>query len=632
MLLLFWAVLMLAAPHRAAAYDSPDFDFPIFSGDGIFLPEDQRASLLEALAAIASNFSTSNRIDNDLREKALAIALRIDPMHYHSRLAHRALANGELPAATTYFDSLSVVSETLWTIANRLASAPLEPEHRRLAPFLMELSLLTHPEPTDERLAALAESASGKNLPWEKFVTLQPDDNRSTGRASFLKQEGVAILARQENKENRPDRADRLDRPADDTMASATGTPGATDASRPSAPAPAPAPAPARLEPIEPIIVSLSTVRQIEAIESKPVAGIVRLTMRSPAGRDERELLEQQALSGTMPVPLIASDDDIPVEGLEIPATFAATRAWTWPAGTLGEVSFTAAVQPPGPRRLIRTRVFLPGVVLVDSILRKVPINEQMILSGELDPATMQISLPAEVLPTIEAAAAAMKGKYLLVPASASEELIGYLVKSGQLAILFHNELISYTTLDEAITFATTPTPGALSAATVTFREIEAVAERMPLTDLARNAKVMERLETILAGTPGHLSARAMLEFGRRPESPEMRISLSANRINDLIEPLFEVDDPEVNLPAFVGRMDAAKVELSRLRTEVAVEVRDFHSAAEDFIQAAELYLDLTNKGTSIALQRLREARDARAKFQGLGVSLGMSYPVPEVE
>lgn len=623
--LLLWAVFLLAAPARAAAYDSPDFDAPVFSGDGIFLPEDQKTSLLEALAAIASNFSTSNRIDDDLREKALGIALRIDPMHYHSRLAHRALANGELPAATTYFDSLSVVSETLWTIANQLASPPLEPEHRRLAPYLMELSLLTHPEPTDERLAAFADAVGGKNLPWEKFVTLQPDDNRSTDRARFFRQEGVTILAQQEKKENRPDRPDRSDRPAADTMAGSTGTPGATEASD--------APAPGRPEPIEPIIVSLNTVRQIEAIESKPVAGMVKLTMRSPAGRAERELLEQQVATGTMPVPLIASDDDIPVEGLEIPAAFAATRAWTWPAGTLGEVAFTAAVQPPGPRRLIRTRVFLPGVVLVDSILRKVPINEQMILSGELDPATMQISLPAEVLPTIEAAASGMKGKYLLVPASASEDLIGYLVKSGQLEILFHNEIISYTTLDEAITFATTPTPEALSAATVIFREIEAVAERiMPLTDLARNAKVTERLETILAGMPGHLSARAMLEFGRRPESPELRISLSANRINDLVTPLFAVDDPGVNLPELVGRIDAAKLELSRLRTEVAVEARDFHSAAEDYLKAAELYLDLTNKGTSIALQRLREAREARAKYQTLGVSLGMSYPSALVE
>jgi hypothetical protein len=271
-------------------------------------------------------------------------------------------------------------------------------------------------------------------------------------------------------------------------------------------------------------------------------------------------------------------------------------------------------------------------VILIDSILRKAPINEQMILSGELDPATMQINLPGETLATIEAAASVMRGKYLLVPASAAEELIDYLVKSGQLGILFHNELVTYATLDEAIAFATSPTPEALAAATVVFREIEAVAERMPLTDLARNAKVIERLETILEGMPGHLSARAMLEFGRRPESPELRISLSANRINDLITPLFGVDDPGVNLPELLGRTDAATLELSRMRTEVAVEVRDFHSAAENYIEAAELYLGLTNKDSSIAQQRLREAREARAKYQDLGAILGMSYPAAEVE
>jgi hypothetical protein len=131
---------------------------------------------------------------------------------------------------------------------------------------------------------------------------------------------------------------------------------------------------------------------------------------------------------------------------------------------------------------------------------------------------------------------------------------------------------------------------------------------------------------------PAHLSARAMLEFGSRPESPEMRLSLSANRINELVLPLFEVDDPDVNLPELVGRMDAATIELSRLRVEIPAELRDFHSSAENFIDKAELYLDLTNKGTSIALQRLREAREARAKYQALGAAAGLSYPEAEVE
>ena len=50
------------------------------------------------------------------------------------------------------------------------------------------------------------------------------------------------------------------------------------------------------------------------------------------------------------------------------------------------------------------------------------------------------------------------------------------------------------------------------------------------------------------------------------------------------------------------------------------------------FVDAAELYLGLSNKDSSIAQQRLREARAARAKYQDLGAILGMSYPAAEVE
>jgi len=154
----------------------------------------------------------------------------------------------------------------------------------------------------------------------------------------------------------------------------------------------------------------------------------------------------------------------------------------------------------------------------------------------------------------------------------------------------------------------------------------------MPLTELARNAKVMERLKTILAGMPEHLSARAMLEFGQRPESPELRQSLSANRINELVMPLFGLDLPGANLPAFAEQIDTARLELSRLRATTPSETRDFLASGEDFLAAAELYLDLTNKDSSIALQRLREASEARAAFQNLGRRLGLSDPVTEVE
>ena len=106
----------------------------------------------EALAAIASNFPGHPSVDSDLREKALALSLRLNPLHLHSRLAHSALLNGTTPEKTAYFDSLSAVSETLWTTAKRLTKTPTDPEERKLAPYVMELSLLTQPSPPIERV------------------------------------------------------------------------------------------------------------------------------------------------------------------------------------------------------------------------------------------------------------------------------------------------------------------------------------------------------------------------------------------------------------------------------------------------------------------------------------------------
>ncbi|NLT69982.1 MAG: hypothetical protein GXX91_04730 [Verrucomicrobiaceae bacterium] len=634
--------LSLAFPGGASAYDSPDFDAGVFSRDGLFLTEDQKTTLLNALAALASDFSSSDRVDDDLREKALGIALLVDPMHVPSRLAHRALSHGEAPAATHSRDTLGAVSETLWTLASQLTSAPLEPEHQRLAPFLMELSLLTHATPSNEHLADFAAITPEKHPGWGKFLSLQPDENRSTRRARFLREEGLKILRQRKEQEReallaasapgRPDTADKTPGPTDAPATPAMISP--DNRERPERP---PRPAP-----MEPVVASLPVVRLVEAGETTPVAGVFTLTMRPPAGRAERDLLRQggpnapaeaATVSDSTPraVPLVPSRQGIAFESLEIPAALVADRNWEWPTGAIGEVAFSATAPAPGPRRLLRARALLPGAALIDSLLRKAPINDQMILSGEIEPASSEIVLPGGVVPTIEAAAG-MKGKYLLLPASVAEDLIAHLVKTGQLGLLFSNELLSYDTLAEAIDRVSAPTPESLVAASQTFREIERVTDRMPLIDLARNDKVMERLETILATHPEHLSAHAMLEFGRTPESPELRISLAATRINELVTPLFGVDDPTADLDALALRLDPAMLELSRLRTEVPPEVRDFHSAGVDFLEACERYLQITNKGTSTGLQRLRESQESRATFVERGVDLGLLYPKREVE
>lgn len=591
-----WLAALILGPGRVSAYDSPDFDFAVFSRDGIFLPAEQESSLLEALAAIASNFTGNARVDDDLREKALAIALRLDPMHYNSRLAHRELAKGTSPVATAYFDSLTVVSETLWNLARQLSNPPLQPEGVQLAPYLMELSLITHPEPPSDRLDLYAAATGGGYPQWEKFTTLQPETNRSTTRTISIRSEANAFQKNRKNGGN----------PAPSTMSGKTPPPARPD------------PAPSRPVPPGPIAASLTLLPSIVDVDGTAMAGRVSLTVRPPQNRIERNLIASAAGTassnpGGPGLPLIASNEDVPVGEIRIPTSFASERSWTWPGGAVGEVGFTPTVSSGTRRPATLPNVMPQAAVLVGNLLGQMAINEEFILSGESSDAT---SAPVirNPLATVQAAGSFGK-KYLLIPASALEALITSLQETGKLSLLFETELVSYSSLTEAITLATSPTDPLLIEAGAAFDEIEAVSTRMSFPELSRNAKVQERLETILTKYPNHLSARAMLEFGRLPVTPEMRVAEFAAQIETLVQPFVNLEEVE-DVGTARLKLAEANQQFARLRLEAPAEVRDLVAPFIDLVSAAGAYLGLSDRDTPVAEQRLKEVATAFAKLE----------------
>jgi len=595
LLALCWLAALILGPGRVSAYDSPDFDVDVFSPDGIFLPAEQQSSLLEALAAIASNFTGNGRVDDDLREKALALSLRLDPMHYHSRLAHRELTRGATPVATTYFDSLTVISETLWNLGSQLSRPPLQPEGVRLAPYLLELALITHPQPPADRLDLYATATDGKYPSWEKFTTLQPDANRSTTRTLSLRNETNDLLAMQKRREK--------SEPA----------PGKNAPPTPARPQPAP-PGPA---PVTPIAASLTVVASIVEVDGTPVPGRVSLMIRPPQNRIERNLLAAAASTPPVPggpiLPLIASNDDLPVGEIRIPTTFATERSWTWPAGAVGEVGFTPSGTPPSARPATLPNVIPQAAVLVGNLLGKTTINDEFILSGETgDPASAPtLSDPMAALK----AAGTLGKKYLLVPASALETLVASLQQSGQLALLFQTEVVSYTSLAEALDLTSTPTDPALIEASAAFDEIEAVSTRMSFPELSRNAKVQERLEAILTKYPNHLSARAMLEFGRLPVTQEMKIVEFAMQLEALVQPFVHLDEVE-DADAARLKLAEANQQFARLRLEAPTEFRDVIAPFIDLFSAAGGYLGLSDRDSPVGQERLKEVATAFAKLE----------------
>lgn len=614
------AVWCLPTPS-APGYEAPDPGKALFSADGIFLSAEERSGLLEALAAIASNFSVNSRVDDDLREKALAIALTLDPLHHHSRAAHHELLLGATPKPTSFFNSLASVSETLWSLGTRLAEPPHDPEEKRLSPLLLELSLLTHPEPPADRLATFARLADRTAPEWEPVVKLQKDRNPSTVRAHDLFQES-------------------LDRYRDERRAAAVAAKGTGPAPLPGMVVPGAPPGPAnpggtkpprpipRTE-IEPIVVTLPAVCQVSAVESTPVSGTVTLTVRAPRNSFEREWL-----AGHNPgnFPLIGSEEDIPLNEFALPLSALPARAEAWPIGAIGEVRFSPLSQIPGPRRLTRAQPLLPTLVLLESALAGSAISQAYSLVGDLDPTSLQLVPPPDLRAAIEIAAGLGK-PFILAPTATIEELVTRAQITGDLAFLFRSDLIACEDTTTVVARLNAPVDPALEAAAAVFDEIEAVskredpAQRMTLADLARNSAAQEKLRAILATYPDHLSARVMLEFGTRPLPPGLLLTRFVSRVDSIVEPFLPLEEHDDDLFGMKEKLEGTKTQFLRLRTEAPPETRDLVGAAEDLVAAAEAFLLTTNKTTSMGAQKLRETRDAISTYKTERVKFG---PAPK--
>ena len=111
----------------AQEYQDPDFEFVVFDQDALSLQGQDRVLVAEALAALASNFHPKV-VDMDLREKALAIALRLDSLNASARATRQALLNGRNPEQTEYFQNMRSLINVLRQAAERMQEQYVEPE------------------------------------------------------------------------------------------------------------------------------------------------------------------------------------------------------------------------------------------------------------------------------------------------------------------------------------------------------------------------------------------------------------------------------------------------------------------------------------------------------------------------
>jgi len=588
----------------AAAFEEPDFSADLFSRDGVFLDAAEQARTVDALAALASGFPGDARVDDDLREKALAVALRIDPLHVPSRAALRGLMVGSAPPSAPEAGSLEEIAETLWSVSERLLAAPAEPEERRLAPCLLELSLLVRPDPPEDRLETFARIC-GDDLPaWGTAVVLNPDGQASTRRASDLHRTAGEVL-RSREQARRTELAAMARPPAEAVPMVVEPTPKLPDL--PESPIPS----------VEPVQATLATVLPVEAVGVSAMAGTLWLEIRSPERRFERNWLRERT-QGTEWLPLLGDEEEMPLSGLEIPRAIADGQGWEWPAGALGVVRFLPETRPEEGVLEMKARASLPTLVLAASALGKKPINDAYALVGEIDFETSQVSLPGDAARAVEAATEVGR-HYVLVPATALDPIVDHLQGGGSHGFLLGPELIAYADLDEALGRLSSPIDPSLVAASKLMGEIVAASSKMALPELVRLGSAQDRLRSILGTCPGHLSARIMLEWGTRPVSTQSRLRQFVTKLEPMVAPWEEMDP---RILSVVGSVPSGMTFL-KMRNEAPPEARDLLGAAEDVVEAVSAYLQFNNKETSMGVQRLREARAAIEIYRREKAKLG---------
>ncbi|MCB1229374.1 MAG: hypothetical protein KDN19_03865 [Verrucomicrobiae bacterium] len=629
------------------AYDAPNFDRPLAEVDALSLKKRDREELVSALTAITRNFPDEAAIDDDLREKAIALALTLDPVSADARQAHERLMAGRRPPAVSYFTSLGAISEALWRHAETLSARDAEPEDHRLAPMLMEISLLIAPgKISPPRRLAFQRATEEAPVNWNRYVTLQPKVNPSNART-------IALFRPVDASSNGNEKSPQSPAVAESTATTTTTPTGSNGAMA----AGAEDGAETATSNTDSANLAVSEIRIPESALSyvaidrggqvRAIGGVASFKVREPT-QDEQSLFGLFIETGTkqsFEMRLTYDRDGPEISGTDRAETLIRRKFPRWPDRRLGEFTFRPPAGQTAPESV---RLDLPALLMLSAAFSGTALNEafsparEFALAGELGSGNLP-RIPDQVtLTDLVRAANAMPvaPKALFVPSA--EEKVGTSLTDAALAgepqLLMRPQLIGYDSLETLQKVVFGETPAELTAAIEDFVAVQNLTNSMEVDVIARNAVVQNRLRAIVEKWPGHLSAQLLLAYGSRPADSGMTLRASRDAIFKAIHPVDQYYQQQINGTGggLVGKVDTlvdeAKRTLSGLRTEIDPAVKDYLAAAEDSLDAYQVYLSLNNRSSSLGQQRLRELQEQLNVLRLKHLELGLGSEPPRID
>ncbi len=617
----FIHLLLLMGFGAVIAYDSPVFDHRIVDTDALHIPKQELETIVEMLNAVACNFPKSSLIDEDLREKALALALNLDPLNVSSRNAHHELLAGRTPPETSLFkSSVSEISERLWVEAEKMAGKNGQPESRLLSGYLAELSLVLHPEPPMDRVKQYARQIDWEPRLWNRFLKLQPEKN-----PSGLKLKTLFEMAQKPVKEPSPKRvAVQAEMPPEKPI-------------RPHRPI---VPAKVSAEPVSEVKLNkleMPFVAQIQGmVQTLTLGGVASLEIKDTkvGDGDLLEGVEVEKTSRQNQMRLIPNPDGNLAKGLDIAEQLVKRTHPEWPDQMVAEFGFASEFPPQIPRRMARVDASLvASLLLVGAFEGREPVPGVAVVGSisDLSDTPQSIFSPGESLPDVLDQARAIKAEFILLPEAIYQDLVKGAIKTRALEHLFDPELIGYSDWNELKNLAFGEGSEARVIASGEFKKIQAVQSQMSLVALSKNAKVRERLEKIVADYPNHLSARVMLAFGAAPDDPEAIKNAAILGVDKAIEsfvyPIARAisDDSVADLEftEILASLDQADKALGLLQVEIHPPVRNYLFQAKEFLNETRT-LVAGGKDSPSAKQRLGVVAKAFSELQLERVALGI--------
>ncbi|MEM7699778.1 MAG: hypothetical protein AAF236_15395 [Verrucomicrobiota bacterium] len=595
---------LISLTTNSWAFDEPNFARAPFSSEALPFTDVERESLVDALAALSSNFPRQPKIDSDVCERALGLALVLDPFDFSARQSFDRWVNDKPQVATLKFDSLSSVSEALWNGVEQCLRTPIEPDAWPLAAQLAELSLLIHPDPPLERVLLLGRVVNVAPDSEKGFLKLQAAQP-STLRARNLRTEAGESLA---TRLAAIEKAEAFASEIEGRIASSTdkGKGKAMDRSKPDPDRP-----PSDFD--EPVVRTLSAIVPVMGPKSGVlIGGDLDLELRAARKAEYAKIGEGGYLSH-----FVDDEAGLPIADLDRIAEASKAQGWKIPRDAIAQYSFSTESSLPGPRRLMRGVVAAPGLVLLQSCLNDTAIRNDLVVGpGRLssdDSERYRDDIPRLIEELKE-----LGKPYFIVPATLHNAVLSHAIETQDIGFLFDCEWISFAAFEELPGLCSSGENPELAAAHAAFGEIKAVRDRMPsLVELARNPIVQERLEQVVDAYPPHLSAQLLLEFGRYEPSTEMMLRQSVQAIDRLIEDYFDLDASKGDLSNLKQVLEERDAALSRMRTTMPSPGRDYFDASEEFLETVERYFSVTNRGSSLDSQRLREMQAAQAVVKG---------------